>query len=131
MPSSEQNAAVKPWLDSARSDFALACVKKTRKIRYEHLCFHAQQTAEKSIKALLLSRNIEVPRTHDLAYVIDLLPADIVIPPQLLLVPVLTKYAVQFRYPGQEMSITRREYVQAVELAQSTLAWVNAVIKAA
>jgi hypothetical protein len=43
-------------------------VKKTRKIRYEHLCFHAQQAAEKSIKALLLSRNIEVPRTGNEHY---------------------------------------------------------------
>jgi HEPN domain-containing protein len=102
MPASKQNAAVKAWLDNARSDFELACVKKTRKIRYEHLCFHAQQAAEKSIKALLLSLKVEVPRTHDLAYVIDIFPANLVIPPHLLLLPVLTKYAVQFRYPGQE-----------------------------
>jgi HEPN domain-containing protein len=104
-------------------------VKKTRKIRYEHLCFHAQQAAEKSIKALFLSLNIEVPRTHDLAYIIDLLPTTFVVPPHLLLLPVLTKYAVQFRYPGQEMSVTRKEYMTAVDLAQATLHWVNDVIK--
>ncbi len=57
MPNAKQDAAIKSWLDNARSDFELACVKKTRKIRYEHLCFHAQQAAEKSIKALFLSLN--------------------------------------------------------------------------
>lgn len=128
MPASKQNAAVKSWMDNARSDFELACVKKTRKIRYEHLCFHAQQAAEKSIKALLLSLNIEVPRTHDLAYVIDMLPANLVIPTHLLLLPVLTKYAVQFRYPGQEMSVSRKEYIKAVGLAQATLDWVQDVL---
>jgi len=129
MPAAKQDAVIKSWLDNARSDFELACVKKTRKIRYEHLCFHAQQAAEKSIKALFLSLNIEVPRTHDLAYVIDHLPASIIVPPHLLLLPILTKYAVQFRYPGQEMSVTRKEYLKAVDLAQATLHWVNDVIK--
>ena len=129
MPAAKQDAVIKSWLDSARSDFELACVKKTRNIRYEHLCFHAQQAAEKSIKALFFSLNIEVPRTHDLAYVIDHLPTPFVVPPHLLLLPVLTKYAVQFRYPGQEMSVTRKEYIKAVDLAQATLHWVNDVIK--
>jgi HEPN domain-containing protein len=123
MPASKQHIA--SWLDNATSDLALACVKKTRKIRYEHLCFHAQQAAEKAIKALLLSLNIEVPRTHDLAYIIDLLPASLVIPPHLLLLPVLTKYAVQFRYPGQEITVMKKEYIKAVELSQSTLDWVT------
>jgi HEPN domain-containing protein len=129
MPTSKQDIAVRSWLENARSDFELACVKKTRKIRYEHLCFHAQQAAEKAIKALLLSCGNEVPRTHDLSYVIDALPVSLLIPPQLLLLPILTKYAVQFRYPGQETSVTRKEYLKAVELAQATLDWVKDVIK--
>jgi HEPN domain-containing protein len=129
MSTPKQNAVIRSWLDHARSDFELACVKKTPKIHYEHLCFHAQQAAEKSIKALLLSLHIEVPRTHDLAYIIDLLPKTFVRPPLLLVLPVLTKYAVQFRYPGQEITVTRKEYLKAVALARSTLDWANDLIK--
>jgi HEPN domain-containing protein len=129
MPIHKQSTVIKSWLDHARSDFELACVKKTPKIHYEHLCFHAQQAAEKSVKALLVSLYVEVPRTHDLAYVIDLLPENLVRPPHLLVLPVLTKYAVQFRYPGQETHVSKKEYLKAVELARLTLDWVNDLIK--
>ena len=30
-------------------------------------CYHAQQSVEKSLKALLIDRNIEIPRTHSAA----------------------------------------------------------------
>lgn len=129
MPVHKQRPVIRAWLVHARSDLELACVKKTPKIHYEHLCFHAQQTAEKSIKALLLWSHVEIPRTHDLSYLTDLLPEKLVRPPHLLVLPVLTKYAVQFRYPGQETSVTRKDYLKAVELARLTLDWVNDLIK--
>ena len=62
------------WLRDAKSDLALASVKKTKSIRYAHLCFHAQQAAEKAVKAVLLSYGADIPRTHDLAFLVDLLP---------------------------------------------------------
>ena len=42
------------WLRHARSDLALAGVPKTGKVLYAHLCFHAQQAAEKALKGVLL-----------------------------------------------------------------------------
>jgi HEPN domain-containing protein len=35
--------------------------------------FHAEQTAEKSLKAVLSSRRVEYPRTHNIAALLDLL----------------------------------------------------------
>ena len=111
------------WLRDAESDLALASVKKTPKIRYAHLCFHAQQTTEKALKAILLAHGVTPPRTHDLAFIVDSLPKDVTLPPSLLMLPVLTKYAVQHRYPGQDMPVDRRDYKKALALAGDTLAW--------
>jgi len=118
------------WLRDAESDLALASVKKTKKIRYEHLCFHAQQAAEKALKVVLLSCDVDIPRTHDLAFLVDLLPQTLSLPPSLLLLPVLTKYAVQHRYPGQELPVNRRDYLKAIGLAQEAVAWAGHVVSA-
>ena len=40
------------WLRHACSDLELARVARTPKILLEGLCFHAQQAAEKALKAL-------------------------------------------------------------------------------
>ena len=37
----------------------------------EDLCFGAQQAAEKAIKAVMISRNIDFPYVHNLALLLD------------------------------------------------------------
>jgi len=130
MPSDVTKTRAALWLRDAESDLALASVKKMRKIRYEHLCFHAQQAAEKAIKAVLLSRGADIPRTHDLAFLVDLLTPTVNLPPSLLLLPVLTKYAVQHRYPGQDLPVDRRDCVKAIELAQEAVVWAGHAVSA-
>lgn len=115
--------AVHEWLRDARGDLALASVAKTRQIRYAHLCFHAQQAAEKSLKAVLLASNRDMPRTHDLAFLMDALPENANVPPALLALPTLNKYAVQYRYPGQDMPIHRRDWLKAIAFARDALDW--------
>ena len=65
------------WLRYAKADLALAQVPLPAGGLYELLCFHAQQAAEKSLKAVLIHHSIELPRTHNLERLIDLLPAAI------------------------------------------------------
>ena len=65
------------WLRYAKADLALARVPLPQGGLYELLCFHAQQAAEKSVKAVLLHYGIEPPRTHNLERLIDLLPTSI------------------------------------------------------
>ena len=50
MPADPQPGSPDDWLRHARSDLALARSRKGRDVLYEHLCFHAQQAAEKAIK---------------------------------------------------------------------------------
>jgi HEPN domain-containing protein len=66
------------------------------------VCFHAQQCVEKYLKALLVFKGIDFPKTHDLERLIALLPARV----RPRLTPEeqgrLTEYATGARYPGWE-----------------------------
>jgi HEPN domain-containing protein len=104
-PDFSETGSARDWIRHARSDLELAQTRKTKSLLYEHLCFHAQQAAEKSLKAVLLCCGCRVPRTHDLAFLIDALPENVRIPPSLLSLPVLTKYAVQQRYPSDSSPV--------------------------
>jgi HEPN domain-containing protein len=88
------------WLAYAHSDLALAAATVPGVMR-EHLSFHAQQAAEKSLKAVLIARKIAFPKTHSIKLLIEQLPADIERTPALLDAVALTEYATVFRYPGE------------------------------
>ena len=63
------------WLHRARSDLVLAQAESPS-VYLEDLCFHAQQAAEKAIKALLIQRGVDFPYVHDLARLLDLLQGE-------------------------------------------------------
>jgi HEPN domain-containing protein len=117
------------WLRYARSDLALAQAPKTRRILYQHLCFHAQQASEKAIKAVLIAHGVSYPPTHDLAYLLDLMPQSVTVPVNALNLPILTKYAVQHRYPGETRRITMKQYLRALELAEEAITWAAAELR--
>ena len=52
------------WLEYARSDLALAQQPRVPAVRWEPLCFHAQQAVEKAIKAVLLQHGVEFHAQH-------------------------------------------------------------------
>lgn len=55
------------WVEKAEEDFALAqSASRRKKPLITGMCFHAQQCAEKYIKALLVSKEADFPKTHDL-----------------------------------------------------------------
>ena len=58
----------KEWLRYARSDLNTAnhMFTNVHPKETEISCYHAHQCAEKSLKAFLIIKNIEPPRTHDL-----------------------------------------------------------------
>ena len=94
-------------VDSAR---ALAAQTPPRR---NAACFHCQQASEKYLKALLQELGLAVPRTHDLKQLLSLLlPHDATLAPLRRSVPSLTKYAVEYRYPG--MSATTRQMQAAL-----------------
>jgi len=62
-------------------------------------CFHAQQAAEKCLKAFLAYRSVEYPYTHNLAKLIEICAGlDPAFRSLLSTVAPLTPYAVELRY---------------------------------
>ena len=55
------------WLQHARSDLAYARKGDNQPdILPNQVAFHAQQAAEKALKAVLVLRSVPFPKTHDL-----------------------------------------------------------------
>ena len=53
------------WLRRARSNLARSSQGQvTPDVLFEDACFDAQQAVEKALKALLVLRGVQVPRTH-------------------------------------------------------------------
>ena len=117
------------WLEYAESDMELAKKGKvSRKIKFETLCFHAQQAAEKTIKAVLIFNHIDFPKTHEIEVLLKILTKnDVNIPKPVAESKYLTKYAVTKRYPGEEMEVNKKEYNEAVKVASLVLKWAKLI----
>ena len=81
---------------------------------WDTVCFHAQQGAEKYLKALLTQYGVAFPKIHDLTELVALLPVGAcpALPPGIL--EVLNPYAIETRYPGVWEPIERDEALRAV-----------------
>jgi len=117
------------WLRYAYSDLELARVGRPPKVLFEGLCFHAQQAAEKALKAVLIAKGISPQKTHNIRTLLDLLPQNVVAPQQVEDAGSLTDYAVMNRYPGDFESVDEEEYKQAVQLAESVVLWAERIIQ--
>lgn len=112
------------WLRYAKSDLAFAKLPKPEDALWEGLCFHAQQAAEKAIKAVLVSHSIDFPKTHDITEILVLLEqAGFPVPEEIKEAGRLTQYAVVTRYPGEDEPVTEDEYREAVALAEKIVQW--------
>lgn len=72
-------ALARRWLSKARTDLALATVILEQGPDMDPWigCFHAQQAAEKALKAVLVARGMEPPYTHDLGALAAVMPEDL------------------------------------------------------
>lgn len=130
MPPEGQRAdAPLRWLENARADLALAGVALPPGGLYEHLCFHAHQAAEKSLKAVLLQMGVEFPFTHNLQALFDLLPSDLRTPSTIFEAVDLNPYAVAARYPGETEAVTKSDYRDAMRLADAVTQWAAGIIQ--
>ncbi len=116
------------WLRHAYSDLALARTTPLPPILFEDLCFHAQQAAEKAIKAILVACDIPTPRTHNLRTLFDLLLAEVSVPVDIQEAAGLSDYAVARRYPGASEPVEAEEYREAISMAEAVVDWAEKVI---
>jgi len=90
------------------------------------LGFHAQQTVEKSLKAVLASKGVEYERTHDLEYLLELVQrAGLKAPAAADELAPLTQWAVRFRYEAEVPLLDRPH---TVSLARQARDWAQAAI---
>lgn len=92
------------WVDKAEGDFATAGRELQVKVNpnYDAVCFHAQQCAEKYLKARLQEASIFFGKTHDLSTLLDLLlPVEASWDALRADLQALTVFAVSYRYPGE------------------------------
>lgn len=62
--------SVADWLIYAENDLKTAKAALQEDVT-NNACFHAQQTVEKSLKAILLAEENEVPKVHDLLFLLE------------------------------------------------------------
>ena len=96
------------------------------------VCFHAQQCAEKSLKAVLLAKGVETPRTHDLERLLEGLP-DSLSRSEILNddCTLLTDFGVAPRYPGWEPVSGVFQVEDVIAAARRVLLWARRALAAA
>ena len=89
---------VRGWIRKADSDL-LALEASLNVGALDAACFHAQQAAEKYLKAYLVAKGIEFPLTHNLSKLIGLsTTVDASFRSLMSIAEPLTPYAVEMRY---------------------------------
>ncbi len=92
---------VRGWLRKARSD-AIAMDASLDAGAFDVACFHAQQAAEKYLKAFLIHAGVKFPFSHNLAKLVELCAkVDQSFYSLIPMVEPLTPYAVELRYDSE------------------------------
>jgi len=120
------------WIEKAFQDF------KTVEILLQSndgppgiICFHCQQAAEKFLKAFLVEKNVEFPRSHDLLLLIEkyIFPVDETFQEIIPAAAELTGFATSTRYPDidddLDVQIAREACTMMIEIKSFVLEKIN------
>ncbi len=118
MSDPEVSKVLRRWLRYAEDDLQVAEILLKQSTVPRSSCFHAQQAAEKAIKAIFVFLQVDFPFTHDLNQLRDLLPEGWAVKgfPDL---GKLSGWAVEPRYPRDVIEVTRQDAERAVEQARA------------
>lgn len=107
------------WVRKAEADFKTASLLLKAGDDYLfQTAFHAQQSAEKYIKAFPVWQQIEFPKTHDIAKLIALGALVVSDLTEILAeANTLTPFGVDYRYPGDYPELTAGDAEVALVLA--------------
>ncbi len=126
-----QQELARLMLQKARQDLdAVKALRDNAEVADEIVGFHAQQTIEKALKAVLTRQGIEYDFTHDLSTLFEQVETAGVKPPVSLEdVEDLTAFAVQFRYSmyGDEGGLDRQAKAR---LAEDFVEWGRGIVEA-
>jgi HEPN domain-containing protein len=121
-----------------KDEYVLLWIKKgdhdlgTANLTFKHIpeyrdiiAFHCQQAVEKYLKAWLVFLDCEVPHTHDLPYLLDVISRFIDLKPELFTKALtLSGFSVEVRYPDSEADLSDlniKEAMSTVQLFRTTV----------
>jgi HEPN domain-containing protein len=107
------------WLEFADEDLKLARhgLTLTSGVPYRLIAYHAQQCAEKYLKAFLVYHEIDFPYTHNIGRLMELCAEKGDWARDLPEADELTPFAITARYPSEQEAVTREESLRAIEIA--------------
>lgn len=119
VPDPDVVAKVGQWMRFAGEDLAYARLGLGGKPDppFRLVAYHAQQCAEKSLKAYLISSGTDFPYTHDIERLLSLCSAVGVSVTALMVAAELTSYAIATRYPSEIEEVAQADAERAVDLA--------------
>jgi HEPN domain-containing protein len=121
------NPEVAAWLAKSEGDLRMSrAAIEVEDPLWDQCCFHSQQAAEKSLKALLLFLDSDVPKTHDLVFVLEKIlffhpDASCLLEDAAALV----QYGVAPRYPSFLAPETEEDALEAMDRAKRICNWVT------
>ena len=110
---------VMQWLSLADEDLKLAshALGLGAQSPYRLIAYHAQQCAEKCLKAFLVYHNVDFPYTHNIRRLLKFCAEHAEWTDTLKGAEELTPYAITARYPGEDEQVSEAEAKRAIELA--------------
>lgn len=112
------------WLEYAREDLEygfLGCRRFPRSAAWSF-----QQAAEKAMKSMILRQEMQVPRSHDVAYIASLLESATLLPGEVAAAVLdLAEITPAGRYPDDDMMITETDAVRYGSSARIVVEWVE------
>jgi HEPN domain-containing protein len=123
---------VKQWLKHGDEDLRLATHAMTLQAEeapYRLIAYHAQQCAEKCLKAYLVYCGVDFPYTHNISTLLELCSGHANWVTKLQDAEQLTLYSITTRYPGEDQEVTEAEAKKAIELAQQVKEQVRTALK--
>ena len=128
-PEEEIRLLVGEWIKKADLDFKTVVRLCTESEFRDIVGFHAQQAAEKYLKAFLTRHQIEFPKTHVIRRLLILLePVDPAMAEALDDANWLSPFGADIRYPGDRAEALPGEEVRARQIAQKVRDSVMAVL---
>jgi len=122
---------VNQWLAKAGENL-LVCgaILGLEMAAYDTAGFHAQQAAEKALKALLVCHQVDFRHTHEIQGLLALAePVATGIQARFAAAGTLTPYAVGGRYPGPQPPLDRNEAARQLEMARTVVAHVQNLLQ--
>ena len=127
------NQEVKQWIEMAELDYGVA--KHLYETYYpkslEIICYHCQQAAEKTLKAVIIASGAQagMPRSHDLSFLLNQIKNQVAVEERFYdYADELTPYGVAVRYPS-ELFLEERHAVDALKMTKEILDWGKSNIK--